>query len=344
MKARNFAPMTGKVYKSTGSWYVVKTAEGETWNGRLKGILKLDGITSTNPIAVGDNVEMEPENEGEKTAIITAIHDRRNYINRQSPSHRMQHHIVAANIDQSLLLVTLKDPRTSEGFIDRWLLTCEAYHVPAILVFNKADIYRKKEEERFAQWKAMYEAIGYRLIRMSVETGEGVAEVKATLQGKISLLSGHSGVGKSSFLNAIFPALQRKTHGVSGWSGKGIHTTTFAEMFDLPAPGTTVSETDNEEAASNGSSPISEGAWASGGQIIDTPGMREFGIVDISKQELSGYFPEMRVLAGLCQFNNCLHMEEPGCVVKEAVQKEAIAMDRYISYCSILDSIEENNY
>ena len=308
--------MTGKVYKSTGSWYVVKTAEGETWNGRLKGILKLDGITSTNPIAVGDEVEMEPENEGEKTAIITSIHDRRNYINRQSPSHRMQHHIVAANIDQSLLLVTLKDPRTSEGFIDRWLLTCEAYHVPAILVFNKADIYRKKEEERFAQWKAMYEAIGYRLIRMSVETGEGVAEVKATLQGKISLLSGHSGVGKSSFLNAIFPALQRKTHGVSGWSGKGIHTTTFAEMFDLPE----------------------------GGQIIDTPGMREFGIVDISKQELSGYFPEMRVLAGLCQFNNCLHMEEPGCVVKEAVQKEAIAMDRYISYCSILDSIEENNY
>ena len=316
--------MTGKVYKSTGSWYVVKTTEGETWNGRLKGILKLDGITSTNPIAVGDNVEMEPENEGEKTAIITAIHDRRNYINRQSPSHRMQHHIVAANIDQSLLLVTLKDPRTSEGFIDRWLLTCEAYHVPAILVFNKADIYRKKEEERFAQWKAMYEAVGYRLIRMSVETGEGVAEVKTTLEGKISLLSGHSGVGKSSFLNAIFPALQRKTHGVSGWSGKGIHTTTFAEMFDLPAS--------------------SDAGSAPGGQIIDTPGMREFGIVDISKQELSGYFPEMRVLAGLCQFNNCLHMEEPGCVVKEAVQKEAIAMDRYISYCSILDSIEENNY
>jgi len=314
--------MTGKVYKSTGSWYVVKTPEGDTWNGRLKGILKLDGITSTNPIAVGDNVDMDPENEGEKTAIITAIHDRRNYINRQSPSHRMQHHIVAANIDQSLLLVTLKEPRTSEGFIDRWLLTCEAYHVPAILVFNKADIYRKKEEERFAQWKAMYEAIGYRLIRMSVETGEGVEEVKATLQGRISLLSGHSGVGKSSFLNAIFPALQRKTHGVSGWSGKGIHTTTFAEMFDLPAP----------------DSP------ANGGQIIDTPGMREFGIVDISKQELSGYFPEMRVLAGLCQFNNCLHMEEPGCVVKAAVQKEAIAMDRYISYCSILDSIEENNY
>ncbi|HWK06530.1 MAG TPA: ribosome small subunit-dependent GTPase A [Puia sp.] len=327
--------MTGKVYKSTGSWYVVKTPEGVIWNGRLKGVLKLDGITSTNPIAVGDEVEMEPENESDKTAIIAEIHDRRNYINRQSPSHRMQHHIVAANIDQSLLLVTLKDPRTSQGFIDRWLLTCEAYHVPAILVFNKADIYRKKEEERFAQWKAMYEAIGYRLIRMSVETGEGVDTVKETLQGKISLLSGHSGVGKSSFLNAIFPALQRKTHGVSGWSGKGIHTTTFAEMFDLPATG---GPAIGESQATAGLSA------ANGGQIIDTPGMREFGIVDISKQELSGYFPEMRVLAGLCQFNNCLHMEEPGCVVKAAVQKEEIAMDRYISYCSILDSIEENKY
>ena len=313
--------MTGKVYKSTGSWYVVKTAEGEIWNARLKGIMKLDGITSTNPIAVGDDVEMERENEDEKTAIITEIHDRRNYINRQSPSHRMQHHIVAANLDQSLLLVTLKDPRTSQGFIDRWLLTCEAYHVPAVLLFNKVDIYRKKDEEKFDLWKAMYEAIGYRVVRMSVETGEGVGAVKAMLHGKISLLSGHSGVGKSSFLNAIFPDLRLKTHGVSGWSGKGIHTTTFAEMFDLPM----------EDSAS-------------GGQIIDTPGMREFGIVDISRQELSGYFPEMRVLAGQCQFNNCLHMEEPGCMVKEAVRQEVIAMDRYVSYCSILDSIEEKNY
>jgi ribosome biogenesis GTPase len=308
--------MTGKVYKSTGSWYVVKTTEGEVWNARLKGILKLDGITSTNPIAVGDEVAMDPENEEEKTAIVTEIRDRKNYINRQSPSHRMQHHIVAANLDQSLLVVTLKDPRTSQGFIDRWLVTCEAYHVPAILVFNKADIYRKKEEERFGQWKAMYEAIGYRLIRMSVETGEGVEAVKKELEGKISLLSGHSGVGKSSFLNAIFPALRLKTHEVSGWSGKGIHTTTFAEMFDLPPSG----------------------------QIIDTPGMREFGLVDISKQELSGYFPEMRILAGQCQFNNCLHMEEPGCMVKEAVRNGKIAMDRYTSYCSILDSIEENKY
>jgi ribosome biogenesis GTPase len=308
--------MQGKVYKSTGSWYVVRTSAGATWNARLKGLFKLDGITSTNPLAVGDNVDLEPENEDEHTALITAIHDRSNYINRQSPSHRMQHHIVAANIDQSFLVVTLKEPRTSQGFIDRWLVTCEAYHVPAILLFNKADLYRKKEEERFEAWKQMYKAIGYRVVRMSVQTGEGLAEVNALLRDRISLLSGHSGVGKSSFLNALFPGLDLKTQGVSGWSGKGIHTTTFAEMFDLPG----------------------------GGRIIDTPGMREFGLVDISKQELSGYFPEMRVFAGQCQFNNCVHFEEPGCRVKEAVADGRIAIERYESYLSILDSIEENNY
>jgi ribosome biogenesis GTPase len=339
--------MTGKVYKSTGSWYIVKTAEGEIWNARLKGLFKLDGITSTNPLAVGDDVEMDAEAGDEHSAIITAIHNRRNYINRQSPSHRMHHHIVAANIDQSLLVVTLKDPRTSQGFADRWLVTCEAYHVPAILLFNKADLYRKKEEERFAQWKEMYEAVGYRLIRMSVQTGEGLDEVKSLLQGRISLLSGHSGVGKSSFLNALFPELRRKTQDVSGWSGKGIHTTTFAEMFDLPAaPADPAASSVAVPPAASGApaaDPIAAPA-ASPGRIIDTPGMREFGLVNISKAELSGYFPEMRALAGQCQFNNCLHMEEPGCRVKKAVQDGEIAIDRYVSYCSILDSIEENNY
>ncbi|MBS1663951.1 MAG: ribosome small subunit-dependent GTPase A [Bacteroidetes bacterium] len=318
--------MTGKVYKSTGSWYVIKTEDGETWNARLKGIFKLDGITSTNPLAVGDNVELEIESEDERTAIVTEIHDRHNYINRQSPSHRMQHHIVAANIDQSLLVVTLKEPKTSQGFIDRWLVTCEAYHVPAVLLFNKSDLYRKKEEERFEDWKAMYNAIGYRLIRMSVHSGEGLDEVRSLLEGKISLLSGHSGVGKSSFLNALFPDLQLKTQNVSGWSGKGTHTTTFAEMFDLPNP------------------PAKAHSSSTPGRIIDTPGMREFGLVDISKQELSGYFPEMRALTGQCQFNNCLHLEEPGCRVKEAVKNGEIAEDRYVSYCSILASIEEKNY
>ena len=314
--------MMAKVYKSTGSWYVVKTAEGELWNARLKGILRLDGITSTNPIAVGDIINIEPEDDLERTAVVTEIQDRRNYINRQSPSHRMQHNIVASNIDQSLLLVTLKEPRTSQGFVDRWLVTCEAYHIPAVLLFNKADLYRKKETEKFEAWREMYEAIGYRVIRMSVATGEGVEEVKALLQGKISLLSGHSGAGKSSFLNAILPELRLKTQDVSGWSGKGTHTTTFAEMFDLPA----------------------EPGLGQPGAVIDTPGMKEFGLVDISRAELSGYFPEMRVLAGECQFNNCLHAEEPGCVVKLAVMEGRIAEDRYISYRTILDSIDDKNY
>jgi ribosome biogenesis GTPase len=327
--------MTGKVYKSTGSWYVIKTSEGGVWNARLKGLFKLDGITSTNPLAVGDEVGLEKENEEEKTAIITEIHDRRNYINRQSPSHRMLHHIVAANIDQSLLVVTLKEPRTSQGFIDRWLVTCEAYHVPAILLFNKSDLYRKKEEERFAEWKKMYEEVGYRLIRLSVHTGEGLDETKQLLTGKISLLSGHSGVGKSSFLNALLPDLHLKTQDVSGWSGKGIHTTTFAEMFDLRS---------GQLIDISGSPDSSIASSSAAGRIIDTPGMREFGLVDISRQELSGYFPEMRALAGQCQFNNCLHLEEPGCKVKEAVQEGRIAADRYASYVSILGSIEENNY
>ncbi|MDP4150401.1 MAG: ribosome small subunit-dependent GTPase A [Bacteroidota bacterium] len=318
--------MTGTIYKSTGSWYVVRTADGGQWNARIKGIFKLDEITSTNPLAVGDVVELEPGAEGgdEATAMITAIHDRKNYINRQSPSHKMQHHIIAANVDQSLLIATLKEPRTSQGFIDRHLVACEAYHVPAIVVFNKADLYKRKEDEKFSAWKEMYEAIGYRIIRMSVQTGEGVAELEALLRGKTSLLSGHSGVGKSSLLNAILPDLKLKTQGVSGWSGKGIHTTTFAEMYDLPG------------------APSVPGHPA--GRIIDTPGMREFGLVDISKAELSGYFPEMRALVGQCQFNNCVHREEPGCAVKQAVREGRIHEDRYISYCGILDSIGEKNY
>jgi ribosome biogenesis GTPase len=308
--------MTGKIYKSTGSWYSVKTKDGHFWNARIKGILRLDEITSTNPLAVGDDVDLEPDSKEGGMAIITQIHDRRNYINRQSPSHKMQHHIIAANIDQSLLIATLKEPRTSQGFIDRFLVACEAYHVPAILVLNKTDLHRKKEDDKFEQWKTMYTGVGYQVIRMSVVTGEGIDELKAALEKKVSLLSGHSGVGKSSFLNAIFPELRLKTQGVSGWSGKGIHTTTFAEMYDLSVTG----------------------------QIIDTPGMREFGLVDISRPELSGYFPEMRALAGQCQFNNCVHMDEPGCVVKQAVRDGQIHEDRYISYCTILDSIGGKDY
>jgi ribosome biogenesis GTPase len=308
--------MKALVYKSTGSWYTVKTPDGETWNARLKGIFKIDGITSTNPIAVGDEVELEIENESARTALIAAIADRKNYVNRVSPSKEYQHHIIASNLDQSVLMATLKEPRTSQGFIDRFLVACEAYHVPAIIVLNKADLYRKKEMEKYEAWKAMYEGVGYKILLTSIAQNLGVDELRDLLKNKTTLLSGHSGVGKSSFINAIFPELALKTQGVSGWSGKGIHTTTFAEMHDLPF----------------------------GGRIIDTPGMREFGLVDISKQELSHYFPEMRTRIRDCQFNNCLHMNEPGCAIKKATEDGLIHIDRYVSYCTILDSIDEKNY
>lgn len=287
-------------------------------SARIKGVFKIDDITSTNPIAVGDEVIIDIESESANTAMITEILPRRNYINRQSPSHKKQHHIVAANLDQSLLFATLKEPKTSQGFIDRFLVTCEAYHVPAIVVFNKADLYKNKEQEKYAALKDMYAAIGYRTVLMSVKTNEGVDEVKEALQGRITLLSGHSGVGKSSFINTIFPELQLKTQDVSGWSGKGLHTTTFAEMFDLPLE--------------------------AGGKVIDTPGMREFGLVDITRQELSHYFPEMARLINSCQFNNCLHINEPGCAVKDAVAEGNINEERYVSYYNILESIDERTY
>jgi ribosome biogenesis GTPase len=304
------------VYKSTGSWYVVKDNEGNAFNARIKGVLKIDGITSTNPIAVGDHVIAEMENEGEHTLTISGIKDRKNYIARVSPHNKNQHHIIASNLDQCMMFATLKDPKTSQGFIDRFLITAEAYHVPAIIVFNKEDLYKKKELDKFAELNSMYEKIGYKVVSISVEKHTGMEEVTNLLKDKVSLLSGHSGVGKSSFINMLFPELSLKTQDVSGWSGKGLHTTTFAEMFDLPF----------------------------GGKIIDTPGIRELGLVDISKQELSHFFPEMRALLNECQFNNCLHINEPGCAVKKAMLSGKIHVERYISYCNILESIEVKSY
>ncbi len=316
-------PMKATVYKSTGNWYIVKVSDGlepsghlKTYNARLLGKFKIDGLTSTNPIAVGDNVNIEMENELEGSVTITEIEDRKNYITRSSPANKYQHHIIASNLNQSLLFATLKDPKTSQGFIDRFLITSEAYHVPSIIVFNKSDLYKKKEEEKFTLVKNIYEAIGYKVLSMSIENGDGVEAVKSLLKDKVTLLSGHSGVGKSTFINAVFPEMKLKTQDVSGWSGKGLHTTTFAEMFDLPF----------------------------GGKIIDTPGIRELGLVDIPKKELSHYFPEMRALINDCQFNNCMHLNEPACAVKAAVENGTIHMDRYISYCNILETIHEKSY
>jgi len=308
--------MKAKVYKSTGSWYVVKTADGKIFQARIKGVMKIDDITSTNPIAVGDEVEIAMENELESTVIISAVTDRKNHVVRGSPHNKRQQHIVASNIDQSLLFVTLREPRTSQGFIDRFLIACEMYHVPAIIIFNKSDLYKKKELDLFEKMKQLYEKIGYTTVLASIAKNEGVNQIISLLKDKITLLSGHSGVGKSTFINTVFPDLTLKTQEVSGWSGKGMHTTTFAEMFDLPF----------------------------GGQIIDTPGIREFGLMHVSKQELSHYYPEMRKLINGCQFNNCLHINEPGCAIKQAVADGLISEERYISYFNIIDTIDENNW
>lgn len=313
--------MKATVYKSTGSWYIVKNDSGQQFNARILGKFKIDGLTSTNPIAVGDKVEIEMENELEFSVTITQIHKRENYITRTSPANKHHHHIIASNLSQSLLFATLKDPKTSQGFIDRFLISSESFHIPTIIVFNKADLYKKKEEEKFEELKLMYEKIGYTVKKISVEKEEGLTELTELLKNKTTLISGHSGVGKSSFLNKLFPQKKLKIKDVSGWSGKGMHTTTFAEMFDLPPD-----------------------VFRDGGKIIDTPGIRELGLVDISRQELSHYFPEMKALINNCQFNNCMHTEEPNCAVKNAVNTNEVAAERYISYRNILDSIAEKTY
>ena len=308
--------MKGIVYKSTGSWYMVKGENGHVYQARLKGKFKIKDITSTNPIAVGDEVGFEMEDEAENRTMITDLLPRRNYVNRISPANRRQHHIIASNLNQSLLIATIKEPRTSTGFIDRFLVTCEAFHIPAIIVFNKSDLHEEHETAVYEERKAIYEKVGYRVLLTSVEEEKGLDVLKETLYGKTTLISGHSGVGKSSIINAILEGVNIRTTEVSNWSGKGMHTTTFAEMYDLPE----------------------------GGRIIDTPGMREFAIADITKDEFSHFFPEMKLRLNQCQFNNCMHINEPGCAIKKAVLDGEIHEDRYISYCTILDSMADKEW
>ncbi len=307
--------MIAVVYKSTGSRYLVKNEDGKEYSVRLKGKFKIDAITSTNPIAVGDVVNIENEEDFEST-IITEIFERKNYINRISPHNKNQHHIVASNLDQSLLFATIKEPKTSLGFIDRFLITSEAYQVPAIIVFNKIDLLNNKDQVQFQKTKAMYEKIGYKILAVSLHNKSGVDSIIEVLKNKTTLLSGHSGVGKSTFINELFPELKLKTQDVSNWSGKGLHTTTFAEMFDLPQKG----------------------------KIIDTPGIREMGLVNMTKYELAHYFPEMRALLNQCQFNNCIHINEPGCAIKNGVNEGLIDENRYNSYLNILDSLQGKTY
>jgi ribosome biogenesis GTPase len=308
--------MKARIYKSTGSWYSVKLENGQFSRARIKGVIKLDAITSTNPIAVGDWVDCAMEEDAEQAVMIHTIAVRDNYVARQSPHNKRQQHIIASNMDQSILLATLKSPKTSQGFIDRFLVSCEAFHIPAIIVFNKADIYGPEELERYAELEEMYQAVGYQVLLISIEQKIGLEPLDALLKNKTTLVSGHSGVGKSSLINYLFPDLELTTQEVSGWSGKGMHTTTFAQMYDYPG----------------------------GGAVIDTPGMRELGLVNLEKEELAQYFPEMRARMQGCQFNNCQHINEPGCAVKAAVEKGLISEARFFSYVDLWHGIEEKKY
>jgi ribosome biogenesis GTPase len=299
--------MQGVVIKSTGSWYQVKTETGDVIPCRIKGRFRLDGIKHTNPIAVGDYVDFMLEDNGE-SGVINTIKDRKNYIIRKSSNLSKQTHIIASNLDQALLVASLVQPQTSLGFIDRFVMTAEAYHIPVIIIFNKSDLYQGPLQEILDETMQIYRDIGYTCFETSANTGYHTEELKQLLQGKTTLVSGHSGVGKSSLLNYISPGLNLKTGNISSFSQKGMHTTTFAEMFALEF----------------------------GGNIIDTPGIKEFGIVDFNDAEISHYFKEMHAFMPNCRFNNCKHLNEPGCAVKQAVEDGLIHSERYDNYIKIL--------
>ncbi|MEZ7494108.1 ribosome small subunit-dependent GTPase A [Leeuwenhoekiella aequorea] len=307
--------MKGTVYKSTGSWYSIKADDGHFYDCRIKGRFRIQGIKSTNPVAVGDRVIFELEKTSDAvTGVIIDIDTRDNYIIRKSVNLSKQTHIIAANIDQCFLIVTLNNPPTFTAFIDRFLVTCEAYHIKAILLFNKVDTFSEEEFGEVKYLAEMYREIGYTCVGVSAKTGKNVDQVKEMMLGKTSMFSGHSGVGKSTLVNALEPSLDLKTKEISGQHMQGQHTTTFAEMFDLTFDA----------------------------RIIDTPGIKGFGVVDIEKEELGNYFPEFFALKDQCKFNNCLHIEEPKCAVKEALENDELSWSRYQSYKQIIEGDEEN--
>lgn len=305
--------MRGLVYKSTGSWYTVKEENsGVFYQCRIKGKMRLKGIKNTNPVAVGDYVAFQQE-EGLQ-GVITGVEERQNYIIRKSVNLSKQTHIIAANIDLAFLVVTLNNPPTSTTFIDRFLVTAEAYSIKTVLLFNKVDTYTPDELAEVKYLAQLYRKVGYECIGISATTGKNIEKVKETMRGKTCVVSGHSGAGKSTLINAIAPQLALKTGEISLQHQQGQHTTTFAEMFDLPF----------------------------GAHIIDTPGIKGFGMVEIDKHELTDYFPEFFVLKEHCKFNNCLHTDEPHCAVKEALENDEIAWSRYKSYLQILEGDEES--
>ena len=307
--------MEGLVIRNTGSWYVVSTDEGTTYNCKIKGNFRLKDIRSTNPVAVGDRVELSENADG--TAFITAIRPRRNYIIRRASNLSKESHILAANIDMTALVVTLVNPVTSTTFIDRFLATAMAYNVPALLVFNKVDLLTSEEDKELLDAVTyLYESIGYSTVRISAKDGTGINDLREALKDKLTLLSGNSGVGKSTIVNALVPEAAVKVGEVSDSHHTGMHTTTFSEMYKLP----------------------------DGGSIIDTPGVKGFGTIDFKKEEISHYFPEIFEESKHCRYGNCTHTHEPGCAVLEAVEEHRISASRYASYLSIMDDDGDDKY
>ena len=306
--------MQGTVVKSTGSWYQVRTENGELIKSRIKGRFRLDGLPLTNPVAVGDIVELSLNSE-DNTGNIKKILPRKNYVVRQSPRKRHFLHLIASNVDQAVLIVTIIEPKIKQGFIDRFLLMTEPYNIPTTIVFNKSDLYEEAELNLFAYLKELYEAIGYHVLLVSAEDGTGNNELKTLLKDKVTLLSGQSGVGKSSLVNKIEPDVDLKTGELSDYSGKGMHTTTFAEMFTL----------------------------SFGGYIIDTPGIKTLSFNNLSVEDVAHNFREIFAYAKGCKYNDCTHRNEPQCAVKEAIEKEEISELRYINYVTLLEEVEEQN-
>lgn len=310
-----FATLNGLVIRNTGSWYTVKTDDGLLFDCKVKGSFRLKGIRSTNPVAVGDMVTITPGADGQ-TALIDGIVDRRNYIIRRASNLSKQSHIIAANVDLAALVVTIAHPETSTTFIDRFLASAEAYRVPVLLIFNKTDLYDELERGQMEYLVALYRCIGYKCVTCSAEKGDGIDALRTELQGKTTLLSGNSGVGKSTLLNLLVPDADARTAEISAAHDAGMHTTTFSQMFFLPQ----------------------------GGALIDTPGIKGFGTFDMEREEVSHYFREIFMVSAECRFGNCTHTHEPGCAVLQAVAEGGIAESRFTSYLSMLEDKDEDKY